>query len=315
MQRNKTILDIIGNTPLIQVKNINTGPCKLFLKMECLLPGGSLKDRSALYMINAAEREGKIKPGITTLIEATSGNTALSLALLAAQRNYKLFAVVTDKISNEKLAHLKASGADVIIANRCHKKNHPEYYINLAKKLASEIKDAFYIDQFNNPANPLAHEETTGPEIWAQMEHNLDSIVCAAGSGGHLTGIARYMKKVAPNVKILLADPEGSVVAPFFKTGNLLEKGRWEVEGIGEDQIHSILDLSLVTDAYSISDTESFATVKELFQNEGILAGLSSGTAIAAALNYCRQQSEPKRVVSFVYDSGARYLSKLNQQV
>jgi len=313
MSPHNTILDIIGNTPLVQIKNLNTGPCQLFVKMECLLPGGSLKDRSALYMVNAAERAGQIKRGISTIVEATSGNTALSLTLLAAQRNYKLLIVVTDKISNEKLGYLKASGAKVVVTRCDYKKDHPDYYLNLAKRLATETKDAFYIDQFNNPNNPLAYEETTGPEIWSQMEHRLDAIFCGAGSGGHLTGIARYMKKTAPHVQIMLADPEGSVVAPFFKTGTLLAKSCWKVEGIGEDRIHSILDLSLINDAFIVSDMESFATVKELLQKEGIFAGLSSGTALSAALSYCRQQIEPKRVVSFIYDGGARYLSKLEQ--
>lgn len=304
------VLDLIGNTPLVHIKNLDTGPCQLFIKMECQNPGGSLKDRPALYMINAAEKTGKIKPGFT-LVEATSGNTALGLAQVANIRGYKLLIVMTDKVSQEKLLQIKAAGAEVVITRCDYTREHPDYYHNLARRLAQERKDHFYIEQFANQANPLAHESTTGPEILKQMEHNLDAVVCGVGTGGHFTGIGRFMRKNAPNVTMVLADPEGSVLAPYFRTGKIGAKGRWLVEGIGEDAIHATFDSSLVGAAYSIPDAESFKTARELLRKESIFVGPSSGTAISAALRYCREQTTPKRVVSFAYDSGVKYLSKL----
>jgi cystathionine beta-synthase len=310
MKAQQNVLELIGNTPMVQVNNLDTGLCQLFLKLESFNPGGSLKDRSALYMINGAEKEGKIKPG-WTLVEATSGNTALGLAQVANLRGYKLLIVSTDKMSQEKLAHIKATGAEVVLTRCDYTRDHPDYYHNLARRLATERKDHFYIEQFANPANPLAHERTTGPEIWEQMGHRLDAVVCGVGTGGHFTGIGRFMKKVAPQVKMILADPEGSILAPYFRTGKIGVKSKFLVEGIGEDAIHGTYDDKLVRAAYTITDAESFATARELLRKESIFAGPSTGTAVSASLRYCREQKEPQRVVTFVYDSGAKYLSKL----
>lgn len=310
MKTHNNTLDIIGNTPIIKVNHVNTGVCELYLKMECNNPGGSLKDRPALYMIDAAEKAEKIKPG-HTLVEATSGNTALGLAQVANIRGYNLLIVVTEKISKEKLDHIKATGAEVLVTRSDYHRDHPEYYHNLARRLANERKNHYYIEQFANPINPLSHELTTGPEIWEQMGHKLDAVVCGIGTGGHFTGIGRFLHRVAPHVKMIIADPEGSVLAPYFNTGKMPIKGKWLVEGIGEDAVHATFDISLVNLAYSISDAESFATAREVLRKESIFIGPSSGTAISAALRYCRNQTEPKRVLTFVYDSGAKYLSKL----
>ena len=302
-------LNTVGNTPLVEIKKIDTGKCQLFLKMESCNPTGSLKDRIALAMVDEAERTGKIKPG-DTLIEATSGNTAIALTLIAKQRGYKLLIVVTDKISAEKLKFLQDAGVEVVMTKSAFTREHPDYYLNLAQRLADE-KRGFYLHQFANMANPKAHETTTGPEIWEQMQQRIDAIVCGVGTGGHLTGIGRFMKKVSPHTQIILADPLGSVLAHFFKTGQLFPKGKWLVEGIGEDQIHATCDMSLVNEAITVDDTHAFAAVRELFKRENICAGLSTGVVLYAALEYCRRQIQPKRVVTFVYDDGKKYLSKV----
>jgi cystathionine beta-synthase len=304
------ILELIGNTPLVEVRRLDTGPCRLYLKLENHNPGGSIKDRIALTMIEAAEQEGKISPG-GLLVEATAGNTGLGLALVAAQKGYGLLIVVPDKMSQEKIFHLKAMGAEVVLTRSDVTKGHPEYYQDLAARLARE-KRAFYVNQFGNPANPRAHEETTGPEIWEQMEHKVDAVVAGVGTGGTITGLARFFARVAPKAEMVLADPAGSIVANFVKTGTPAEEvGSWLVEGIGEDFIPPVCDLARVKKAYSIPDKEAFLTCRELLMKEGIMAGTSSGTLIAAALRYCREQTEAKRVVSLVPDSGNKYLSKV----
>jgi cystathionine beta-synthase len=305
------ILDLIGRTPLVEVKRLDTGDSRLFLKLESLNPGGSIKDRIALSMVEAAEREGRIAPG-ATLIEATAGNTGLGLALVAAQNGYRLLLVGPDKMSQEKIFHLKAMGAEVVLTRSDVTKGHPEYYQDLAARLARETPGAFHVDQFANPANPRAHEETTGPEIWEQMEHDLDAVVCGVGTGGTLTGLARYFARAAPQVEMVLADPEGSVLASRVNGGEPPKQvGSWLVEGIGEDFVPPVCDLSRVRRAYAIPDAEAFGVCRSLLREEGILAGTSSGTLIAAALRYCRDSGAPKRVVSFVCDSGNKYLSKV----
>ncbi len=304
------VLDSIGNTPLIEVLRMDTGPCRLFLKLENQNPGGSIKDRIGLSMIAAAERDGSLAPG-GAIIEATAGNTGLGLALVAAQKGYRLTIVVPDKMAQEKIFHLKALGAEVLLTRSDVGKGDPEYYQDMAERIAQET-GAFYVNQFANPANPLAHETTTGPEIWAQMDHDLDAVVCGVGSGGTITGLSRYFARVAPEAEMVLADPEGSVLAEYVKTGALAtEVGSWLVEGIGEDFLPPICDLTRTKQAYVISDAEAFDTARELLEKEGILAGSSSGTLIAAALRYCRAQEAPKRVVSFVCDSGNKYLTKM----
>jgi len=305
-----SVLGLIGNTPMVKVERLDTGPCELFLKLESHNPGGSIKDRIGLSMIAAAEEAGKLGPDRRRLVEATAGNTGLGLALVAALKGYQLTLVIPDKMSQEKVLHLKAMGAQVVMTRADVEKGHPDYYQDLAERLARET-DAFYVNQFANPANPKAHEQTTGPEIAAQLEHRLDAMVCGVGSGGTLTGLSRYFARVMPQCEMILADPQGSVLAGYIATGTIGKAGSWVVEGIGEDFIPPIADLSRVTRAYTISDAESLSTARELLKREGLLAGSSSGTLLAAALRYCREQVSPKRVCTLVCDSGNKYLSKM----
>lgn len=304
-----SILETIGHTPVVQVTQINTGLCQLFLKLENQNPGGSIKDRIAVSMINAAEQEGRLKPG-GTIIEATAGNTGLGLALVAARKGYRLILVIPDKMSQAKIVHLQGLGAEIRITRSDVGKGHPEYYQDIAERLSHEIPNSFYINQFSNPANAWAHESTTGPEIWQQMGKKLDAVVCGVGSGGTLTGLGRFFKKTAPHVKMVVADPKGSIIADLVNKGTHDVPGSWLVEGIGEDFVPDILDMGLIQAAYTIDDAESMETARLLLKREGILAGSSSGTLIAAALRYCRQQRYPQRVVTFVCDSGNKYLSK-----
>ncbi|GAA0584132.1 pyridoxal-phosphate dependent enzyme [Caenispirillum bisanense] len=303
-------LDLIGNTPLVEITGLDTGVCRLFAKLENQNPGGSIKDRIGKSMIEAFERDGLLKPG-GTLVEATAGNTGLGLAQVAARKGYRLVLVIPDKMSREKVQHLKALGVEVVMTRSDVEKGHPEYYQDKAEKLAAEIPGAVYVNQFGNPANPLAHETGTGPEIWEQMDHDVDAIVCGVGSAGTITGLSRYFAGVSPKTTFVLADPKGSVLAEYTRSGTMGKAGSWLVEGIGEDFLPPIADLSRVGAAYEISDKESFLAARELLAKEGILGGSSTGTLLAAALRYCREQTEPKRVVFFVCDSGNKYLSKM----
>ncbi|MDH3373278.1 MAG: pyridoxal-phosphate dependent enzyme [Gammaproteobacteria bacterium] len=310
MQVYSNVLDMVGKTPMLEVNNMDTGSCRLFLKLELQNPGGSIKDRIGISMIDEAEKRGDIKPG-DTIVEATAGNTGIGLALVAAQKDYHLILVLPDKMSQEKIFNLRAMGAEVVLTRSDVEKGHPEYYQDLGKRIADE-GGFYFINQFGNPDNPLAHEMTTAPEIFEQMDGKVDAIVMGAGSTGTAAGFCKYLNEHAPNTEIILADPVGSILAEYINTGNLSDKSSsWLVEGIGEDFIPDIADFSRFTKAYSISDAESFATARELLRTEGILAGSSSGTLLAAALKYCREQTEAKRVVSFACDTGNKYLSKL----
>jgi cystathionine beta-synthase len=305
-----SVLDLIGDTPLIEVTRIDRGPCRLFLKLESANPSGSVKDRPARAMIEAAEADGHLKPG-GTIVEATAGNTGLGLALVGGRKGYRTVLVVPDKMAREKVLHARAMGAEVISTRSDVGKGHPDYYQDLAEAITQRTPGAIYINQFANPANPRAHEATTGPEIFRQLEGQVDAIVVGVGSGGTLTGIGRFMRQASPTTAMILADPEGSVLAPYIETGRMGAAGSWAVEGIGEDFVPPNADLSLVAKAYAIPDAESFAMARELLRAEGVLAGSSSGTLLAAALRYCRAQDAPRRVVSLVCDSGAKYLSKV----
>jgi cystathionine beta-synthase len=281
-----SVLDLIGATPMVEVTRMDRGPCRLFLKLESANPSGSIKDRPARAMIEAAENEGKLKPG-GTIVEATAGNTGLGLALVGGRKGYRTLLVVPDKMAREKVLHARAMGAQVVITRSDVGKGHPDYYQDLAQAIARRTPDAFFINQFANPANPHAHASTTGPEILAQMEGDVDAIVVGVGSGGTLTGVGRFMRQASPGTEMILADPEGSVLAPLVETGRLGPAGNWAVEGIGEDFVPPNADLSLVRRAYTIPDVESFAHARELLLHEGVLAGSSSGTLLAAALRYC----------------------------
>ena len=306
-----SVLDLIGHTPMVKAQHLDAGVCELLFKLENTNPGGSIKDRIGLSMIEAAERRGDLKPG-ATLVEGTAGNTGLGLALVAQQKGYRLILVVPDKMSREKIFNLKAMGAEVVLTRSDVAKGHPEYYQDMAARIAAETPGAYFINQFGNPDNPAAHEFGTGPEIVEQMDGRIDALVVGCGSSGTMTGLSRALAKLAPAAEIILADPVGSILAEYINDGTLNEKsGSWLVEGIGEDFLPPISDFSRVTRAYAIGDAESFHAARELLGKEGILGGSSTGTLLAAALRYCREQTEPRRVVVLVPDTGNKYLSKM----
>ena len=311
MAVHQSVLELIGNTPLIKSQHLETGVCELYFKLECNNPGGSIKDRIGLSMIESAERQGKIKPG-DTLVEGTAGNTGIGLALVAQQKGYRLLLVVPDKMSREKIFNLKAMGAEVILTRSDVAKGHPDYYQDMAERIARETPGTYFINQFGNPDNPLAHETGTGPEMMAQMDGQMDAIVFGCGSSGTMSGLSKYYEKNNLNVEMILADPVGSILAEYINNGTLNEKsGSWMVEGIGEDFLPGISDFSRVKKAYAITDKESFLAGRMLLQKEGILGGSSTGTLLAAALKYCKEQTTPKKVVVFVCDTGNKYLSKM----
>ncbi|MFJ6023650.1 pyridoxal-phosphate dependent enzyme [Brevundimonas sp. NPDC092305] len=305
-----SLLDLIGKTPMVEVTKIGTGKCRLFLKLESQNPGGSIKDRIALSMIAAAEAEGFLKPG-GTIVEATAGNTGLALTLVGQAKGYKVLLVIPDKMSKEKIQHLRAMGADVRLTRSDVPHGHPEYYTDMAERLAQQIPGGFYVNQFANDANSEAHFKTTGPEIWEQLDGKVDAFVAGIGSGGTITGIARFLKSKGSKAEIILADPVGSTLAGIVNDGVPGPEGSYTVEGIGQNFVPDTADMSLIDKAYSIPDSEAIGTVRELLLKEGVLAGSSSGTLIASALRWCREQTEPKTCVTFVCDTGAKYLSKV----
>lgn len=302
-------LELIGQTPLVRVKRLETGSCRLFLKLESNNPGNSIKDRIALSMIEDAEAKGLIQPG-GLLVEATAGNTGLGLALVAAKKGYCLIIVMPDKMSMEKEYNLKAMGALVIRTRSDVGRGHPEYYMDMAERIAGE-KNGYYVNQFGNEANWKAHYRTTAPEIWNDLDGQVDAFVCGVGSGGTLTGVGKFLKEKKSEIEMILADPEGSVLKHFHEKGELKQAGSWAVEGIGEDFIPDICDMSIVDRAYEIPDRESMSIARELLLKEGLMGGSSTGTLVAGALRYCREQEKTKNVVSLVCDSGNRYLSKM----
>ncbi|GAB3754039.1 pyridoxal-phosphate dependent enzyme [Lysobacter olei] len=308
-----SVLELIGQTPIVKARNLDTGVCELYFKLESQNPGGSIKDRIGLKMIEAAEARGDIKPG-DTLVEGTAGNTGIGLALVAQQKGYKLILVVPDKMSREKIFNLKAMGAQVVLTRSDVAKGHPDYYQDMAERIARETPGAYFINQFGNPDNPAAHEHGTGPEILAQMAEvgGLDAIVFGCGSSGTMTGLSRCFAEKSPQTELVLADPVGSILEEYINRGTLSDKSAsWMVEGIGEDFLPPISDFTRVKKAYAISDKESFLTARMLLEKEGILGGSSTGTLLAAALKYCKEQTTPKKVLVFVCDTGNKYLSKM----
>ena len=310
MDINNSLLNLIGNTPMLKLSSVDTGVCELFVKLESQNPGGSIKDRIGLSIIEQAEESGELKEG-GTIIEATAGNTGIGLALVAALKGYKIILVIPDKMSREKILHLEGLGAEIILTRSDVPEGHPEYYHDVARKVASETPGSFLANQFSNPANPFAHRTTTAPEIWDQMEGDLDAVVAGVGSGGTLTGLAEFFKEKDPSIQIVAADPENSIVADAVIKGSYsYEGGSWLVEGVGEDFIPDNLDLSLIDDAETVTDKEAFEVLQVLLQEEGILGGSSTGTLVAGAIKWCQKQTEPKKVVTFICDTGNKYLSK-----
>ena len=305
-----SLLDLIGNTPMVKLTSFDTGLCELYVKLEFQNPGGSIKDRIALSIIEDAERSGELVSG-GTIIEATAGNTGIGLALVGALKGYQVILVIPDKMSREKIFHLEGLGARIVITRSDVPEGHPEYYQDLARQIASVTKDSFLANQFSNPSNPAAHRTQTAPEIWRQMDCNVDAVVTGVGSGGTVTGLAEFLKEKNPSIQMVVADPDGSVVADAVTKGHYNYDGRsWLVEGIGEDFIPDNLNLSLTDDAVVVSDKEAFRALDILLKKEGILGGSSSGTLIAGAVKWCQKQEVAKRVVTFVCDTGNKYLSK-----
>jgi cystathionine beta-synthase len=304
------VLEMIGNTPVLKINNIDTGKCDLYVKMESLNPFGSIKDRVGLKMIEDAESQGLLKEG-STIIESTAGNTGLGLALAAKLKGYKLILVIPDKMSEEKIMHLEAMGVEIIMTRSDVENGHPEHYQSIAENLLKTTPNSFFANQFENESNPKVHFETTGPEIWEQMEGNIDAFVAGVGTGGTISGVGAFLKSKNSDIKIVVADPVGSVVADAVNTGEYqYDGGSWSVEGIGEDYIPKNLNLDVIDEGIYVSDVEAFKTIDLLLQKEGILAGSSCGTLVNAAVKWCREQEEAKTVVTLICDTGNKYLSK-----
>ena len=303
-------LELIGSTPMLKVNNIYTGKCNLYLKLESFNLGGSIKDRPAKNMILEAEKKGILKRG-GTIVEATAGNTGIALAIIALKRGYKVIIIVPDKMTIEKVFHLRALGAEVITARSDVINGHPDYYLDIAKRIAKE-KKAFYINQFSNRANLNSHIKDLGPEIFSQLNGNVDAFVAGVGTGGTISGVGAYLKSKNKKCELVLADPKGSILKDLIKKGVINKNiGSWIVEGIGEDFCPPLFDKGLIDEAYSITDLEAIKTCNDILKKEGILAGSSSGTLISAAIKYCKAQTKRKNVVTLVCDAGDKYLRKV----
>ena len=305
-----SVLDLIGKTPLVKLNTLAEGiQASVYVKLESANPGGSVKDRIGIGMIEAAEREGILKPG-SLIIEPTSGNTGIGLALAARVKGYNCLFVMTDKVSAERVKYVKALGADVLIVSNAAKKDSPEYYCNVAKRLSEEIPNAVMLNQFDNPSNPAIHERTTGPEVWNDTDGTVTHVIAGIGSGGTITGTARYLKRQNPAIRIIVADPVGSSLKAFKETGKVVEGQPYLVEGVGQDYVPGNVDVSLIDEFISIPDKEAFMMARALGRKEGIFCGGSSGMNVAAALKVAKDLPKEAVVVAIVCDTGERYLSK-----
>jgi cystathionine beta-synthase len=310
MEYYENVLGLVGRTPLVKLNRLTQGfKATVLAKMENLNPGYSVKDRIGLAMIEAAERDGSLKPG-GTIVEATSGNTGIGLALVAAVKGYRCIFVMTDKSSVEKVRYLKALGADVVVTPASAKPGTPDHYVETAQRIAAETPNSFYPDQYSHPANPAAHYKTTGPELWAQTEGRITHFVAGIGTGGTISGTGRYLKEKNPHIKIIGADPYGSVFKTYKETGNLIEATPYLVEGIGQQTIPENVHIKYVDEVLNITDRESFELSRQLGRLEGIFCGGSTGTNLAAAMRVARDLDENAIVVFIVCDTGEHYLSK-----
>src|SRR5512147_3135076 len=309
-----SIVGAIGHTPLVKLGRIaHNVPPTIYAKLENLNPGGSVKDRVGLYIIEQAEKRGELKPG-GTVVEATSGNTGVGLAIAAALKGYKTIFVMPDKMSNEKILLLRAYGAKVVITPTAVAPDDPRSYYEVAKKFARETPNAILANQYHNPDNPLTHEMTTGPELWDQTDGGVTDVIIGMGTGGTISGIGHYLKSKNPNIKIVGVDIEGSILTEIWQSGGKIPEGAYpktyKVEGIGEDFLPSATDLSVVDWIERAGDRESFLWARQLVRQEGIFAGGSSGSALAGAMKYCRRLPAGRLPVVIFPDSGSRYLSK-----
>jgi cystathionine beta-synthase len=310
----ENVLDTIGWTPLIRLNQVTRGiRTPVYAKAEFFNPGGSVKDRIGLPIIERAEREGKLKPG-GTIVEGTSGNTGVGLAIAAALRGYKCIFTMPDKMSQEKVRLLKAFGAEVIVTPTAVPPDHPDNYVMMAKRIAQETPNAILADQFYNEANPDAHYATTGPELWEQTKGRITHFVGSAGTGGTLTGVGRYLKERNKKVRVIAGDPTGSILAEYWRSKgkNKIEGAPYKVEGIGQDKLPGTLDLSVIDEYYTVSDKESFSMARRLTREEGLFVGGSSGLITSVALKIARELDDPNAmVITILCDTGERYLSKL----
>src|SRR5436190_20129605 len=307
----KNILDVIGNTPLVRLNRVARGiRATMLAKLEYLNPGGSVKDRIGVTMLEAAEREGKIRPG-GTIIEGTSGNTGMGLALAAAIKGYQCIFTMPDKMSQEKIDALRALGAEVIVTPSQVEHHDARRYHSVGERLSREIPNSIYPKQYDNLANIEAHYKTSGPEVWNQTDGKVTHVVIGVGTGGTITGIARYLKEKNPKIRIIGADPVGSIFAEMFKTGHKPQAQPYKLEGIGQDEMPTNVDFSVIDEIHAVSDKDAFVLTRQLARYEGIFAGGSAGAALHVALKSADKLTEKDLVVIIIPDSGTRYLSKV----
>jgi len=302
----------IGHTPLVRLNHIGkeTG-ATIYAKLEYVNPGHSVKDRIAVQMVDDAEREGRLKPG-GTIIECTSGNTGMGLAMVGAARGYRMIFVMPDKVSGEKIKALRAFGAKVVTTPTAVSPEDPRSYYSVAKRIAQQTPDCFFANQYHNQSNPEAHYRTTGPEIWEQTKGEVDAVVVATGTGGTLSGTARYIRQRKPSVKFVLIDPIGSILYDYFKTKKIKSTFKtYKVEGFGEDFLPTTLEFSFVDECYQVSDKECFLTARELTRKEGLFSGGSAGGAVCGAVKFAKEYPQCRTIVVILPDSGSRYLSKV----
>ena len=303
------VLDLIGNTPLVDLRHVGKElGHNIFVKLEYLNPSGSIKDRMALYIVEDAERTGIIKAG-DLLIDNSSGNTAVSVAMVGTCKGYRTLFAVPDKTSQEKIDLIRAFGSEVVICPTDVSHDHPNSYYQTARRLAKE-RPGFLVDQYHNPKNIECHFKTTGPEIWEQMGGQIDAVVAGIGTGGTLSGVARYLKMRDPRIRVIAVDPIGSIFYNLIKFNELIKPGRYHVEGIGTDVPCGAMDASVIDEVIQTDDREAFAIARELVRREGLIVGGSSGSAVAGLLKWAKGQSRPLNIVTLLTDTGMRYLSK-----
>lgn len=314
MNFSENVLELVGNTPLVRVHNITKQhkiKAQVYAKMESLNPGYSVKDRIGISMIDAAEKDGVLKKG-GTVIEATSGNTGIGMALVAAVRGYKSIFVLTDKVSVEKMRYLKSLGADIVVCPAAAKPGTPDHYVATAKRISEETPNSFYPDQYNHPANPAAHYATTGPELWRDTDGKITHFISGVGTGGTISGTGRYLKEMNPKIKIIGADPYGSIFKTYKDSGHVPEATPYLVEGIGQSLPTGNADMSVIDEIINITDRESFDYARQLSRREGIFCGGSTGTNFAAALKVAKDLDENAVIVFIVCDTGEHYLTKFH---
>jgi cystathionine beta-synthase len=308
---NQNVIDVIGNTPIVRLNKVATGvESDIYVKLEYMNPGGSIKERIAKHIIEQAIERGDLKPG-GTIVEGTSGNTGVGLAMYAAVHGFKCIFVLPDKQSIEKINNLRAYGAKVVVTPTNVAPDDPRSYYSVAKRIAETTPNSFYANQYYNLDNQEAHVLSTGPEIFDQTGGDFDVFMCGVGTGGTISGTGKYLKSVMPDVKIVGIDIQGSILAPFWKTGEVIEAHGYVLEGIGEDIFPDNLDFSVIDDFVMIDDKESFVMTRRLLTEEGIYAGGSSGAAVVGAIRYAESLDTPKKILVILPDSGNRYTGKI----